>query len=36
MALSRNVRATRRLQRVAQVPIRGATTTTARRRRVRY
>jgi hypothetical protein len=35
MALSRNVRATRRLQRVARVPIRGASITTARRR-VRY
>jgi hypothetical protein len=35
MALARNVRATRRLQRVAQVPMRG-TSTIARRRRVRY
>jgi hypothetical protein len=39
MALSRNVRATRRMQRVARVPIRGTATTyapAARRRRVAY
>jgi len=35
-ALRRNVRATRRLQRVAQVPIRGTSGATPRRRRVRY
>jgi hypothetical protein len=36
MALQRNVRATRRLQRVAQVPMRRSAVTAAPRRRARY
>jgi hypothetical protein len=36
LALRRNVRATRRMQRVARVPIRGTGGATYRRRRVRY